>query len=155
MRQPRIANAFLSVFLFGVIGPVAGLLMLDLQSSVRGSGIAILGPFALIGAYAIGAIPALIAGLLYCVSSLALAALPWKLVTNGWLGGALGLVSAALATYLFLSLLGISTVNKEQKFFELLTFALPSGYIAGTLAGFLLPVGSTRSDHVITIANEA
>lgn len=143
-RQPKLIHAAQSIAMFAFAGPIVGLLVLAARSEARGTFLAVMHPFAIIGAFSIGMAPAFLAGVLYCALTLVVVALFPKVSIGVLWGASLGALTGGVATATLSHLLLADTPNYSVKFNELVSLSIPAGVVAGIVCGWLLPVGRRR-----------
>jgi hypothetical protein len=143
-RTPKRLHAVQSVAVFAVVGPLAGLLALEFLLGKPGSMGLVAHPFGVIGAYAVGGTPALLAGALYCIATLLVVFVARTAAVGPGVGALLGalagVATAAPIAIWFLPGAG----DYETKRNALLFTCLVAGACAGLASGWLLPVGWTR-----------
>ena len=145
---PKIGHAVTSVALFAGLGPLFGLFLLAVNSGERGSLLFVFHPFFIAGAFAIGFVPALLAGLLYCVLALTVISVAPRATVRGWSGPLLGAFAGGVAAAIFSRFLFAGTPDFSVKMAELIALSIPAGLVAGLVSGWLLPVGWQRTSNI-------
>ena len=150
---PTISHATLSVALFAVLGPLFGLFAgLVFNSPPRGSLLFAFHPFAITGAFVIGFIPALLAGLVYCIVSLTIISVFPRATIRSWSGALLGAFAGWVAAVISSWSLFAGTPAFSVENSELLALCIPAGFMAGLVAGWLHPIGRLRASKGIASA---
>jgi hypothetical protein len=134
--QPRLHHAAQSIPIFLFAGPVLGLLMLNLTSDVKGSLAFTLHPLAIGTAFAVGGLPALFAGLLYCCITMILVYFFPNVIVGRSLGSLVGFFTGGVAATIFPFLFG---PNTDYLYWS--TLSMASGLASGFIASWLVPVG--------------
>lgn len=143
--KPKLVHAGQSIAIFVCAGPLLGLVMLAMTSSVKGGLAYVLHPFLLIGAFAGGGIPALLAGVLYCCVALALICMVHDLVIGTVAGAAIGFVAGGIAgvCYSELATTGIGSPAGMQ----IAVLSMAAGTVCGLMAGWLVPIGRSTTPN--------
>lgn len=141
--QPKLRHAAQSIPIFLLAGPVIGLVMFALHSDTKGSLALTLNPFAIIGAFTIGGLPAFVAGLLYCCITLTLVSLFPNLIVGRGFGSAVGFVAGGIAATAF----SYMFMPKPSDMGGVITgLSMASGLVSGFVAARLVPVGRQQAE---------
>ena len=144
-KTPKPVHAFQAIALFAVAGPFLGMFALALSFNGQGSLLGLFHPFALIGAFAIGGAPAVLAGTLYCAFSLTFAFLFPRVVVNLWWGALLGAVAGAAGAVGYFGHVLHEGPGFTANLTELARIGVVAGLMSGLLTGWLIPVGKIRN----------
>jgi hypothetical protein len=145
---PQVGHAITSVALFAALGPLFGLFLLAINSGERDALLFALHPFFIAGAFAIGFVPALLAGLLYCILALAIISVARRATVHSWSGALLGAFAGGVAAAIFSRVLFAGAPDFSVKMAELIALCIPAGLVAGLVSGWLLPVGRQRTSNI-------
>ena len=145
---PRIGHALTSVALFAALGPLFGNFLVAVNSGERDALLFAFHPFFIAGAFAIGFVPALLAGLLYCVLALTIISLARRPTIRCWSGALLGALAGGVAAAIFSQILFAGAPDLVVKMSELTSVCIPAGLMAGVVSGWLLPIGLQRTSNV-------
>jgi hypothetical protein len=145
---PRVGHAVTSVALFAGLGPLFGNFLLAVNSGERDALLFAFHPFFIAGAFAIGFVPALLAGLLYCVLSLTIISVAPRATVRGWSGALLGAFAGGVAAAIFSRVLFAGAPDFSVKMTELIALCIPAGLVAGPVSGWLLPIGLQRTSNI-------
>ena len=146
---PKVGHAVTSVALFAGLGPLFGLFLgLVFNSVGRGSLLLMFHPFFIGGAFAIGFVPALLAGILYCVLALTIISAAPRVTVRGWSGALLGAFAGGVAAAIFSRYLFADAPDLSVKMAELIALCIPAGSMAGLVSGRLLPVARQRTSNL-------
>jgi hypothetical protein len=145
-RRPSRTNGLTSIWFFAGLGPYLGAVALGVQGSTPIlAPISALHPFVLLSAYVLGVVPAVVAGVLYAVSS-SFVAVWWKwLVVRSVSGAVLGCLCGTASMYAFRGLLLSRSAGPSSELWQVLLVGAIAGLGAGALAGHYLPVGDERA----------
>lgn len=139
--KPKLIHAAQSIGFFVILGPLLGLLMTASASDSRESLTFALHPFAIVGAFAVGGAPAVVAGLLYCISVLCLVAAFPRMTLGAVAGAAIGVVVGYGAAAAYFPVLLSGNPNRVVRIVEMANLSAGAGLICGLVSGWLLPVG--------------
>lgn len=143
-RKPKMVHAAQSIGVFAVLGPLVGLLLTAMVSESKGDLAFVTHPFAIVGAFAVGGSPALVAGLLYCAVALGLVTVFPRVTIGAVAGGAIGVLAGYVAAAGYFHLLLHGNPNRVARIVEMANLSAGPGFICGFAAAWLIPVG--RSD---------
>jgi hypothetical protein len=140
LRRPAPLQAVKSVAVFTVLGPLIGLAGFLLSLQARGGSFDF-HPIAIVGALAIGGIPSVAAGLLYCATTRLALRLRPATVVSGLPGAVLGVVAGVLSSWAWFTFGPGTRVLLAEKRMALIALGAVSGCVVGFLIGWVHPVG--------------
>jgi hypothetical protein len=142
-RQPQAKNALTAIWVFNGLGPYLGAVAVigHSDASVLAPLVA-LHPFVLIFAYTFGLVPALVAAVLYALSSAILSVWMRLFVVRTIAGALLGTLCGIATLYLFRDFFRFDPAGEFSKALRVGAFA---GLGSGGLAGYYFPVGVART----------
>lgn len=139
--EPKIVHAAQSIAIFAILGPVGGLFLVAVLYKSSGDLAFAFHPFAIIGAFAVGGGPALIAGFLYCVAALGLVALFPQLKIRILAGAVIGVLAGYAGVWAYFHLVLQAGPSRAARVDEVANLSSCVGLLCGAVSAWLVPVG--------------